>query len=193
MSIEDLVNPIDILALFVPLEGSAMNWTRMTSPRSRHLSLVLALAALTEGSSCRQKEAAVAPTPAPPKAGPVSDGILEGLQKELAASRTLNLDAAERVKFVRPVLKCVEVVSKTEWRAHFGYVSTSKDELAISVGLFNRFWPPPLDRSQPTVFGPGSRDDVARVAFNPLGSTAWVLGSDFVLADAHSPPCPAKR
>ena len=169
-----------------------MNWTRTTFACSQRLILLLVIAvASVQGSSCRRKE--VPTVTAAPKDGPVSDGILEGLQKELATARTLNVDIAERVKFVRPVLKCVERISATEWRAHFGYSNTSSHELAIPVTLFNRFWPPPLDRSQPTVFGPGSKDDVARVAFNPLGGTAWVLGSDFAMANSRSPTCPPKR
>ena len=63
---------------------------------------------------------------------------------------------------------------------------------AVAVSIFNRIWPPPLGGGQPTVFKPGSRDDVAKATFNPLGFTAWVLGSDVVIANAHSRPCAHK-
>ncbi len=163
--------------------------------RTAMLLLVIVLACSGSGA-CRHKEVdapTLAPPPnLPPATGVVSDGLIEGLQSELEQARTANSGTAERVKSVRPVLNCVEPLSATEWRAHFGYTNTSSEEIPISVSFFNRFWPPPLGREQPTVFAPGSRDDVAKVKFNPRSSTAWVLGSAFAMANGHSTPCAPK-
>jgi hypothetical protein len=122
--------------------------------------------------------------------GVVSDGIADGLQREVEMAARTHADAAERVRTVRPVLKCVEATSSSEWRAHFGFTNAGSTEVAIPASLFNRFWPPPMVRGQPKVFAAGSKDDVVQVAFDPRSSTAWVLGAGFALADAKSTPCP---
>ena len=154
--------------------------------------VVMALGA-SLGSGCRRKDnGAVVDASAVPNAVAASDGILEGLRQEMATARRVNADTADRVKAVRPTVKCVESISSSEARAHFGYVNSSNDDVTITVSLFNRFWPPPLGRSQPTVFVAGSKDDVVPVPFNPLSATAWVLGSDFVMANAHSTACAMK-
>jgi hypothetical protein len=124
--------------------------------------------------------------------GNVSDGILEGLQREMDAASKAHTDAADRVKTVKPLLKCVEQVSLTSWRAHFGYTNSAANDVEIPNSLFNRFWPPPLVRGQPKIFSSGSRDDVVQADFDPRGSTAWVLGSGFVLASNKSTLCPKK-
>jgi len=147
---------------------------------------------LAMAGGCRQRrtrEVKVVPAVA---SGDVSDGILEGLQQELEAALKQDPATAERVKPVKPVLKCVEALSPTEWRAHFGYANASKDEIPISVSVFNRIWPPPVSRSQPAVFASGSSEDVVQVAFNPRSSTAWVLGSAFAMANGGSTQCGAR-
>lgn len=153
---------------------------------------VLIIAMLVMGGGCREKrseEVKVAPAVA---SGDMTDGILEGLQQELEAARKQDAATAERVKPVKPVLKCVEALSASEWRAHFGYVNSSTDPIPITVSIFNRFWPPPVGRSQPTVFASGSREDVAQVTFHPRSSAAWVLGSAFAMANGSSTQCGAK-
>ena len=162
---------------------------RMMNRRYAESFLILMALGTTGGTACRRKDAATIANADP---APVSDGIVEGLQRELTTAQRLNADTADRVKSVRPTLKCVETTSPTEWRAHFGYTNTSSDAVTIPVGLFNRIWPPPLGRAQPAIFAPGAKEDVAQATFNPLGSTAWVLGSAFVMASARSTPC-AKR
>jgi hypothetical protein len=172
---------------------SEMIWAGPIGGRPRAAMLLLMIALASTSGACRHKEVAaptLAPPPhLPPATGVVSDGIVEGLQSELEKARTDNGETAARVKSVRPVLNCVEPLSATEWRAHFGYTNTSSEEVPISVSFFNRFWPPPLGRDQPTVFKPGSREDVAQAKFNPRSSTAWVLGSAFAMANGHSTPC----
>ena len=121
--------------------------------------------------------------------GTVPDGIADGLRREIEMSTRNHADAAERVKTVRPVLKCVEP-SSGQWQAHFGFTNSGSAEVAIPASLFNRFWPPPMVRGQPKVFAAGSRDDVVQVPFDPRSSTAWVLGTGFALADARSAQCP---
>jgi hypothetical protein len=133
---------------------------------------------------------------APPKVaapgastGTVSGGIVEGLKREIEMSARSHADAAERVKTVRPVLKCVETSASGPWQAHFGFTNSGSGAIAIPASLFNRFWPPPMVRGQPKVFVAGARDDVVQVPFDPRGSTAWVLGAGFALADAKSTHC----
>jgi hypothetical protein len=119
---------------------------------------------------------------------PVS--IAEGLQREVEAATRVHADAAQRVKAVRPVLKCVEPSPSGQWRAHFGFTNSGSAEVTIPASLFNRFWPPPMVRGQPKIFAAGAGDDVVQVAFDARGSTAWVLGAGFALADAKSAQCP---
>ncbi len=160
--------------------------------RRRHIDKsLLIVAALVMIGGCRQKRAEEVKIVPAVAGGDGSDGILEGLQQELEAARNQDAVTAERIKPVKPVLTCVEALSATEWRAHFGYANSSSAEIPISVSIFNRFWPPPVSRSQPTVFSSGSREDVAQVAFNPRSSTAWVLGSAFAMANGSSAQCGA--
>jgi len=147
------------------------------------------------GGCRKQQPEAVKATPpkvAMPGAttGVVSDGIEDGLKHEIEATARIHADAAERVKTVRPVLKCVEPSPSGQWRAHFGFTNSGSAEVTIPASLFNRFWPPPMARGQPKVFAVGSGDDVVQVAFDARSSTAWVLGAGFALADAKSTQCP---
>ena len=162
-----------------------------------HPSRLLILAVIAAASACKSKEPASVVVVKPvvynqDGAVPGSDGILEGFQREVAAARTLNPETAAEVQPVRPVVECVEALSATEWRAHFGYVNTASDSIEIPVSVFNRVWPPPLERGQPTRFSEGTRKDVLAVRFNPLGSTVWVLGTSFAVASPKSPRCPNK-
>jgi hypothetical protein len=162
--------------------------------------LVIAALTLTALIACRRRDAdagrgvATPIASAPPTRyivsdAAVSDGILAGLQRELETAQKVNPADAERVKALRPMVDCVEAVSATEWRAHFGYANSSSGDVSVSASLFNRFWPPPLARQQPEVFAPGSRSNVVQVTFNPLSSTAWILGSGYAVADSHSIRC----
>ncbi len=160
----------------------------------RHVTWLLMVFMMMSAGGCRKKQPEAVKY-APPAAasrgptGPISDGIIEGLTREVEMSSRTHADAAERVKTVRPVLKCVEAASG-QWRAHFGFANSGSTEVSIPASLFNRFWPPPMVRGQPKVFAAGARDDVVQVAFDPRGSTAWVLGAGFALADAKSTQCP---
>jgi hypothetical protein len=185
------------------MEDSGMTVATMITDRPPAATFVL-VAAMTVVmvGACRRKEAdpgAAANLAAPPPPvryltgdAAVSDKILEGLQHEVETARRLHPETAERVKAVRPVVTCVEAISPTQWRARFGYTNSSGDDVPIAISAFNRFWPPPLGRQQPQLFAAGSRNDVAQANFNPISSTAWILGSEFVVANAHSPVCPKK-
>lgn len=161
--------------------------------------LTALLLVTASGGGCR-KQPESPPEPVkhiPPKVaapgsttGTVTDDIREGLRREIDASTRLHADAAERVKTVRPVLKCVDASSSGQWQAHFGFTNSGSAEVAIPPSLFNRFWPPPMVKGQPKVFAAGSREDVVQVPFDPRSSTAWVLGVGFALADAKSTQCP---
>src|SRR5664279_1480727 len=98
--------------------------------RKLYLLIATALIAL---SACRRKDSEAASVAGHAAASSVryltgdaavSDGILAGLQRELDNARKVNSSGVERVKAVRPVLDCVEAISATEWRAHFGYVNS---------------------------------------------------------------------
>lgn len=159
-----------------------------------HRSRLLTLAVIAAGFACKSKEPksiVVVQTVVYNQDGsvPASDGILEGFQREIAAARTLDAETAARVQPVRPIVDCVEPLSATEWRAHFGYTNDANDKIEIPVSVFNRVWPPPLERGQPTRFGEGTRRDVLAVSFNPLGYTVWVLGTAFAVATPTSPRC----
>src|SRR6478609_1783729 len=108
---------------------------------------------IMSAGGCRKQQSGEAKQPeemkhTPPKVaapgsttGTAPDGIAEGLQREIDASIRIHADAAERVKAVRPVLKCVETSSSGQWQAHFGFINSGSAEVAIPVSLFNRFWP----------------------------------------------------
>ena len=157
---------------------------------------------LMSAGACRKQQPEEAKQPEavkyiPPKVavpgtttGTAPHGIAEGLQREIDATTRVHADAAERVKTVRPVLKCVEALPSGQWRAHFGFTNSGAADVSIPPSLFNRFWPAPMVRGQPKVFAAGSRDDVMQVPFDPRSSTAWVLGAGFALADAKSAQCP---
>lgn len=162
-----------------------------------HRSHLLIVAAIAAGFACKRNEPKSVVVVRPvvynqDGSVPASDGILEGFQREIAAARTLNAENAARVQPVRPIVDCVEPLSPTEWRAHFGYASDASDQVEIPVSVFNRVWPPPLERGQPTRFGQGTRKDVLSVSFNPLGYTVWVLGTTFAVATPKSPRCSTK-
>ena len=162
----------------------------------------LLLTVLSAGACRKQQppEEAKQPEPmkyTPPKVSPPGSttgtaptSIAEGLQREVDAAARIHADAAERVKTVRPILKCVELAASGQWQAHFGFTNTGSAEVSIPFSLFNRFWPPPVVKGQPKVFAAGSRGDVVQVAFDARSSTAWVLGAGYALADAKSTQCP---
>ena len=161
----------------------------------RHATWTLLVLMMMSAGACRKKQPEDVKYAAPRATnrvpvGPISDGIVEGLKREVEMSSRTHADSAELVKNVRPVLKCVEASSSGHWRAHFGFTNAGAAEVSIPASLFNRFWPPPMVRGQPKVFESGSRDDVVQVAFDPRSSTAWVLGAGFALADAKSTQCP---
>ena len=113
------------------------------------------------------------------------------IQGELDAAEQANPSTFARVRPLRPVLKCVENLDGSHFRAHFGYSNASATTIPVGVGFMNRFWPPPSDRGQPTSFAAGSQADVIQVGFNRFGASIWVLGSHLAVATRFSKPCPA--
>ena len=95
---------------------SEMIWAGPIRGRPRTATLLLMTVLASTGGACRHKEAdaptLAAPPDLPPATGVVSDGIVEGLQSELDKARTDNGEAAARVKSVRPVVTCVEPLSR---------------------------------------------------------------------------------
>lgn len=148
--------------------------------------LAFVLLALTTGAlaACSNEEAA------PEASDPTGDAITLQLQQELNAAATLNAATAQTVRPVRPTLKCVDRLSSTSYRAHFGYVSTSSASISIPVGFYNRFFPSPQSRGQPTVFASGTHADILQVTFSSSSLMAWILGSGVVTATRNSTLCP---
>jgi hypothetical protein len=119
-----------------------------------------------------------------------ADEIATRLQAELEAGATLNAATAASVRPVRPVLKCVDKLSSTSYRAHFSYTNSSTSSIPIPVGFFNRFFPDPSNRGQPTTFAAGTHADVVQVTFSSSSFVAWVLGSGVAAATKTSALCP---
>jgi hypothetical protein len=118
------------------------------------------------------------------------DVLIQEAQRELDAATLSNPATAAQVGRVRPVLKCVGRLGNNRFQAHFGYRSGAPNAIAIPVSFFNRFWPAPTDRGQPTAFLPGSTDDVVQVSFSGFSSSIWVLGNHLAIATRFSRPCP---
>ena len=160
----------------------------ITLRRAEKLFVLLFAASSILVGGCRRKE-----TSSPSAAGrSFSDGVAERLQQELETAQKADPREADRVKAVRPLLHCVEPITRTEWRARFGYASSASGDLPISVSAFNRFWPAPEGREQPKTFEPGAHKDVVQVSFSAVASTAWCLGSACVVVNARSTPCRPK-
>ncbi len=123
---------------------------------------------------------------AAPDEDPVANETTVKLQNELAAEAALNPATAATVRPVKPTLKCVERLTSSSYRAHFGYVNTSSSSIPIPVGFYNRFFPSPQGRGQPTAFAHGTSPDVVQVAFSGSSLIAWILGSGVVTATRNS-------
>src|SRR6266700_4003617 len=123
---------------------------------------------------------------AAPDEDPVANEARVKLQNELAAEAALNPATAATVRPVKPTLKCVERLTSSSYRAHFGYVNTSSSSIPIPVGFYNRFFPSPQERGQPTAFAHGTSPDVVQVTFSSSSLIAWILGSGVVTATRNS-------
>ena len=143
----------------------------------RPLSLVLAG---TTFAACSQ----------PMETDPAADELNAKLQAELDAAATTNAATAASVRPIKPSLKCVDKLSSTSYRAHFGYTNSSSSSIANPVGFYNRFFPDPQGRGQPTTFLAGSHPDILQVTFSSSGLLAWVLGSGVVIATKSTALCP---
>ena len=98
---------------------------------------------------------------------------------------------------VFPTLQCVTNNGDGTYTAYFGYVNTSSSTVIILVDpIFskNMFTSNPKNRGQPTVFLPGTHDNVFSVVFD--GNTiTWMIKEDQaarqqVDASSSSPACP---
>jgi hypothetical protein len=119
----------------------------------------------------------------------VAEEVSVRIQRELDSAAKLDPETAAKMKTVRPVLRCVEKVNDTEWRAHFGFNNPTEGAVSIPIGFYNRIWPPPISLGQPTEFPRGISADVVRVPFNGASSAAWILGASFQEARSTSPLC----
>jgi hypothetical protein len=122
--------------------------------------------------------------------GPNEDNLTKQLQAMMAdvVQVEIGLTSAQ-LKAVKPVVKCVDKLSATSYRAHFGYTNSSAQAIAIPMGFNNRFFPNPANRGQPTTFLPGAQTDVVQTSFPSNGSATWILGSTFQFATANSTRC----
>ena len=126
----------------------------------------------------------------PSEEDPAAAAVTIRLQGELNAAATLNAATAATVRPVKPTLKCVDKLSSTSYRAHFGYTNSSTLSIAIPVGFYNRFFPSPEGRAQPTTFLAGSHPDILQVTFSSSSLMAWILGSGVVVATRTTALCP---
>ena len=133
---------------------------------------------------------AVSAGDAPHVAVPSEEPVVR-LRKELETAAAADPAAAERMRAIGPVLKCVERSSDGKRVAHFGFANKSEKVSLIPVGFYNRIWPPPIQQGQPTSFTAGARADVLQIPFDGASSVAWVLGAAFQIADSSSPACPS--
>jgi len=113
------------------------------------------------------------------------------LQSELDGASASDPASFNAFKPVKPILKCVDSLGNNQFKAHFGYTNSASTSISIPVGFFNRFWPPPISRGQPTVFAPGSQADVVDVTFSGFSASIWVLGDHLAIATKFSKKCPA--
>ncbi len=121
---------------------------------------------------------------------PVAEATRVQLQSELEAAASTNAATSASVRPVKPTLKCVDRLSSSSYKAHFGYVNTSSSAIPIPVGFYNRFFPSPADRGQPTNYLSGTQADVVQVTFSSSSLVSWVLGSGVVIATRSSKLCP---
>ena len=112
------------------------------------------------------------------------------LQAESDAAATASPATAASVKPVRPSLKCIDKLTSTSYRAHFSYSNSSATSITIPVGFYNRVFPDPGARGQPTVFAAGAHADVLQVTFSSSSLVAWILGSGVAVATRTSALCP---
>jgi hypothetical protein len=91
---------------------------------------------------------------------------------------------------VKPVLECVEMISKRSYVAHFGWDNTSAETVTIPVGPINRILPAPKDRGQGTTFAKGRQKDRFQVPFTDA-FVAWIVDGRYAVAVKSSPRCPA--
>ena len=156
----------------------------VTSFPNRSSGIVAACAALIMGTL-------VAGCSPEAQSDPVADDVIAMLQAELDAAATANAATAQSVKPVKPSLKCVDKLSSTSYRAHFAYTNSSSASIPIPVGFYNRFYPNPQDRGQPTSFLAGAHPDILQVTFSSSSLAAWILGSGIVVATRNTTLCPA--
>jgi hypothetical protein len=126
----------------------------------------------------------------PTETDPAADELSAKLQAELDVAATTNAATAASVAPIKPTFKCVDKLSPTSYRAHFGYTNSSSSSIANPVGFYNRFFPDPQGRGQPTTFLAGPHPDIIQVTFSSSSLLAWVLGSGVAVATRSSSLCP---
>jgi len=89
---------------------------------------------------------------------------------------------------LQPILDCVTQIDDTTYTAWFGYENDDTTSICVPIGPQNKFSPAPNDRTQPTVFGRGRKDNVFSVVFNGKNLT-WKLNGNEVVASKKSPKC----
>ena len=148
----------------------------------RHQSPLLLVASLTlMAASCAEEASDDAADLASDRAG---QEIARTLEQEMSAA------TASSYGSVKPVLKCVEKLSSTSYRAHFGYTNSGSATISIPIGFNNRFYPNPQGRGQPTSFLRGTQADVVQATFSSSSAVAWVLGYTIQIATTSSAKCP---
>ncbi len=107
-----------------------------------------------------------------------------------AASQTSSsrLVVAERNGSLTPTLTCVDISSKSEYTAYFGYTNTGSSVTYPTDSKFNRVSPSSYNGAQPTDFPPGTFSNVFSVLVTSP-SVSWTLDRSTVSASSHSTQC----
>jgi hypothetical protein len=99
-----------------------------------------------------------------------------------------------------PLLDCVVDNGDGTLTARFGYLNNSTGDIIVPIGPKNMVVPAPSNQlppdNQPSLFEPGTHDNVFEVVFNEADTVNWVLQADGdrrhqVEASADSERCPA--
>lgn len=92
---------------------------------------------------------------------------------------------------VLPTISCVTRPVDGQQLAYFGYVNPNSNVVSVPIGQpENYVSPSPVDRGQPSFFGPGTQSDVFAVPFSSGGSVTWTLqGTPMTASDDPSVYC----
>jgi hypothetical protein len=96
------------------------------------------------------------------------------------------------IQDVIPLVICVNTMGNDEFEAIFGYNNPSSTTQYIPIGDWNRFYPEPKNRDQPTEFLPGKHNSYPGDTFRVMyygSQLTWHLTGNSATASMDSPDC----